>query len=727
MKQILEDDNDGVLVYVAPTKALVNQIAAEIQARFSKSYGTLGKSVWAIHTRDYRINNATGCQILITVPHILQIMLLAPSNAKTWSPRVKRIIFDEVHCIGQAEDGLIWEQLLLLAPCPIIALSATIGNPSKFREWLEITQKSNGLDLKMIEHKARYSDLRKYIYHPPAKFAFNGLASVPKPAPLGLDASPSMAFLHPVASLIDRSRGMPDDLTLEPRDCLTLWKCMSKHATPEFPVTESLHPEVALPRIIKKADVLEWESRLKELLRHWMKEPSSPFEDVVKELSESVSDHDRPVVHVSSGELDNTAEPQSVPKDSILQTTLPLVCSLHEQDALPALFFNYDRSKCEKICDHLLTELEKSEQCWKASSPAWKKKLAKFEEWKIAEEKQKQKQSRVREPKKRKSKKKRGGDDDDDDGNDEERLSKSEQAKLVASKDSSIFESFDPDAPVAGFHFANEIKLTDSEFQEYATQLRHRDVPERMITALKRGIGVHHSGLNRKYRQVCEILFRKGYLRVVIATGTLALGINMPCKTVVFSGDSVFLTALGFRQAAGRAGRRGFDFLGNVVFQNIRYGKVCRLLSSKLPDLNGHFPLTTSLVLRLLTLLHESNSAPYAVKAINSILSCPRIYLGGDESKHTVLHHLRFSIEYLRRNWLLNENGAPLNFAGTVSHLYYTGNSGFAFHALLSEGYFHDLCRNIQWDPNGTIQTLMLVLANLFGRFTSAKPHARKG
>jgi superfamily II RNA helicase len=61
------------------------------------------------------------------------------------------------------------------------------------------------------------------------------------------------------------------------------------------------------------------------------------------------------------------------------------------------------------------------------------------------------------------------------------------------------------------------------------------------------------------------MLFRKGYIRVVIATGTLALGINMPCATVVFSGDSVFLTALNFRQASGRAGRRGFDLLGNVV------------------------------------------------------------------------------------------------------------------------------------------------------------------
>ncbi|KAL4987838.1 hypothetical protein BDW68DRAFT_177452 [Aspergillus falconensis] len=707
IKQVLEDDNDGVLVYVAPTKALVNQIAAEVQARFSKAYNTPGKSVWAIHTRDYRINNPTGCQVLITLPHILQIMLLAPSNAKTWSSRVKRIIFDEVHCIGQAEDGVIWEQLLLLAPCPIIALSATIGNPTRFREWLGMTQKANGLELKMIEHKARYSDLRKYIYHPPAEFVFDGLSKPPQLAPLGLDESPSMAFVHPVVSLIDRSRGIPEDLTLEPRDCLTLWKSMKKHSTSAFPVDRSLDPYIALPGIVRKADVIEWEVQLKRLLREWMGNRSSPFGEVVKELSDSVENHSSLTIQISSNVAETCVAPSIVNQNSILDTTMPLICSLHEQDALPALLFNYDRSHCEKICDHLLIQLEESEARWKASSPVWKKKLARFQDWERLQEKQ----NRVREAKKVKGKKNRG-----DDG-DEEQVSKAELARSVASsKESSVFETFDPDAPVAGFHFADEMKLTDSEFEEYATQLRHRDVPERLITALRRGIGVHHSGLNRKYRQVCEILFRKGYLRVVIATGTLALGINMPCKTVVFSGDSVFLTALGFRQAAGRAGRRGFDFLGNVVFQCIPHAKVCRLLSSKLPDLNGHFPLTTSLVLRLLTLLHESKGTPYAVKAINSILSCPRIYLGGEESKHAVLHHLRFSIEYLRRNWLLSKEGAPLNFSGTVSHLYYTGNSSFAFHALLSEGYFHRLCRDIRREPKETLRTLMLVLSHLFGR-----------
>jgi ATP-dependent RNA helicase DDX60 len=125
MEKVLRANGDDVVVYVAPTKALVNQIAAGVQARFSKPHKCAGKLLYAIHTRDYRVNNPTQCQVLVTVPHILQIMILSPSNSKTWTPRIKTIIFDEVHSIGQAHSGVVWEQLLLMAPCQVIALSAS--------------------------------------------------------------------------------------------------------------------------------------------------------------------------------------------------------------------------------------------------------------------------------------------------------------------------------------------------------------------------------------------------------------------------------------------------------------------------------------------------------------------------------------------------------------------------------------------------------------------------
>jgi hypothetical protein len=140
------------------------------------------------------------------------------------------------------------------------------------------------------------------------------------------------------------------------------------------------------------------------------------------------------------------------------------------------------------------------------------------------------------------------------------------------------------------------------------------------------------------------------------------------------------------------------------------------LISSRLPDLNGHFPITTTLVLRLFTLLHESRNAQYAVSAINSLLSQPRLYLDGFDFKHQVLHHLRFSIEYLRRQSLLSAQGAPINLAGLTSHLYYTENSSFAFNALFKGGFFHELCSAIDEKESTVLRTLMIVMAHIFGR-----------
>lgn len=592
-------------------------------------------------------------------------MLLSPSNAKSWAPRVKRIIFDEIHSIGQAEDGVVWEQLLLLAPCPIIALSATVGNPEQFNDWLKDTQKSSGSQLKMIKHSTRYSDLRKYMYEPPTTFQFSGLGKS-YGVGLGLDNLPGFESFHPVSSLVDKSRGMPDDLALEPRDCLSLWKTMCKYQTDEYKVPGSLNPTKALPTCVRKADIFTWEKQLKKVLLQWMSDQDSPFDQVVSELTpreagEPLDQHSSSTSSASS----STTDRGEIDSLDLKSTTLPMLYQLHKRRALPGILFNYDRSACEEIASAVLKQLIEAENKWK-EGPQWKKKMEGYE--KYLELKDKKAAKKPAKPSKK-------GNQDDDEG-----ASKTDRMRDESGDGASGYDLFDPTAPQEDFSFANPKQLQKEELEQFIRQLRRKGIREELIDLLRRGIGIHHAGMNRKYRQCVEMLFRKRYLRVVIATGTLALGINMPCATVVFSGDSVYLTALNFRQAAGRAGRRGFDLLGNVVFQGISRERACRLLSSRLPELTGHFPITTTLVLRLFTLLNDSKSSPYAVKAINSLLSQPRLYLGGQSFKEQVLHHLRFSIEYLRRNELLGPAGEPVNFTSCVSHLYFTENSSFAFH-----------------------------------------------
>ncbi len=91
---------------------------------------------------------------------------------------------------------------------------------------------------------------------------------------------------------------------------------------------------------------------------------------------------------------------------------------------------------------------------------------------------------------------------------------------------------------------------------------------------VRHGIGVHHAGMLPKYRRLVERLTQAGLLKVICGTDTLGVGINVPIRTVVLSGLSKYdgtrtrhLTAREFHQISGRAGRAGYDTLGEVVVQ----------------------------------------------------------------------------------------------------------------------------------------------------------------
>jgi superfamily II RNA helicase len=89
---------------------------------------------------------------------------------------------------------------------------------------------------------------------------------------------------------------------------------------------------------------------------------------------------------------------------------------------------------------------------------------------------------------------------------------------------------------------------------------------------VRHGIGVHHAGMLPKYRRLVERLTQKGLLQVIAGTDTLGVGINVPIRTVLMTGLVKFdgermrhLSAREFHQIAGRAGRAGFDTIGEVL------------------------------------------------------------------------------------------------------------------------------------------------------------------
>lgn len=140
-----------------------------------------------------------------------------------------------------------------------------------------------------------------------------------------------------------------------------------------------------------------------------------------------------------------------------------------------------------------------------------------------------------------------------------------------------------------------------------------------LIKLLEKGIAIHHSGMPIVFREMIELLFAEKLIKVLLATETFAVGINMPAKTVVFTSltkysDNKFRLLLSneYTQMAGRAGRRGIDDKGIVLhlvnlYHNNMYGAMPnidnyrKILSGKPVVLKSMFRIHYNMVLRLIS------------------------------------------------------------------------------------------------------------------------------
>lgn len=127
---------------------------------------------------------------------------------------------------------------------------------------------------------------------------------------------------------------------------------------------------------------------------------------------------------------------------------------------------------------------------------------------------------------------------------------------------------------------------------------------------LQRGVASHHAGLLPAFKEVVEELFQRKLVKAVFATETLALGINMPARTVVleklekFNGEArVAITSGEYTQLTGRAGRRGIDVEGHAVVQwteGLDPQAVAALASRRTYPLNSSFRPTYNMAVNLI-------------------------------------------------------------------------------------------------------------------------------
>ena len=147
------------------------------------------------------------------------------------------------------------------------------------------------------------------------------------------------------------------------------------------------------------------------------------------------------------------------------------------------------------------------------------------------------------------------------------------------------------------------------------------------VKLLRKGVGIHHAGLMPVLREMTELLFVRGFIKILFCTETMSVGINLPIKTAIFTDVNKFngeilrpLYSHEYTQAAGRAGRLGLDKVGHVIhlnnlFRNIEPVNYKLMMNGKPQILTSKFKISYNLILNLLN-IGDNDLVKFAKKSM---------------------------------------------------------------------------------------------------------------
>lgn len=640
IEKVLKTPNsNGIVVYVAPTRALINQVAAELYARFNSYTLNKGETLIGIAEQKYT-RSLNTCRILVTVPEVFEKLLLIPENFERFIPRIKYVIMDEIHCINEKEGGT-WERILSLISSPFLAMSATISNGDSFTEWLRSFDSKYPVNY--IQHHQRFSELRKSIY----------------------DArKPNKLIRINPCSVLDvktlSTSGFPSTMSLTSFDTTEIFDLMKESISDYKLDDESVLKELTRldPDNFFKYDLSINQKRAKEY--------EKDIKNFFVSLSKSYPSVVEKVLNTLSSCIDGNEMPESI---------VDVVEHLRKKQMLPALFFSFSAPFIQKQAKELIEYYLNNEEAY-INSREYEKKIkdikAKSESQQKAIDKIKNEILKAK--------------------------LQNEQDEISEDIEGLLDEKFT--LTLSG----EVLPVSDLEKELRVFQKIHID--DYLVEGLRRGIGIHYPTFHRKYLQLVEKLFRMGHLKVVFASVTLALGVNMPCKTVVFHKDSYLLTPTYYQQMSGRAGRRGFDPVGDVIFCNIPIKKVKELLLSEVPALKGRFPFTVTLLLEIMSTLKEIKPSclPVALNSLPNLFKNPLNCKGKIFQKDQLKYLVRFYMEFLLNEELINQNGYSINHSYLVSLLHENEPSNLVLNSALQ--HIESICNQETYDSKQLVQLL---------------------
>ena len=182
---------------------------------------------------------------------------------------------------------------------------------------------------------------------------------------------------------------------------------------------------------------------------------------------------------------------------------------------------------------------------------------------------------------------------------------------------------FDSKVPYIIDYECEQIIRKLPNFKEYL------QLPEYINTVklLRKGIGIHHAGLMSVLREMTEILFSKGYIKILFCTETMSVGINLPVRSCIFTdiykhdGSNMrILQAHEYSQCSGRSGRLGLDSVGHVIHLNNLFRETSAtayktMMNGKPQTLSSKFKISYNLLLNLID-IGDTNLVGFAKQSM---------------------------------------------------------------------------------------------------------------
>ena len=485
-------------------------------------------------------------------------------------------VFDEIHNLNKKDDGDVYENLIKILDCNFLALSATIGNIKYLKDIFSSIHP--GKRINYIEYNKRFINHQRWIYN-------DGLKSI-----------------HPLCS-IDKNDLNEDfihnSLSFTPNDCATLWECIEETYDPDSDdesIIDGMSPDEYFTenRLLTLDDCSQYEKFLKQFLIN--SKDNNKTTEILNELK-------------SLKPIDNTKE-----------NIISFLRNCNNKEMFPMIIFNTDSEVCKDIFyyiyENLILEeekeypfhykiLEKKQELYKKYLEDRDKFTNNIKIDKNSKDPQTDINTKVNNYD-RKYKEKYVNDvsnyytsciNDIDRSNVDKNTKRKQKNNL--NHEFKIFTD-NPDFCYQDIFKKHEsfcFTMNEPMSGETIKGIRREimgtlgvKIPYEhpIFQMLKRGIGLYIETMPDEYKWILQRLLSKRDIGIVISDKTLCMGIDLPVRTcclMEFNGSNNF-TNEDYLQMSGRAGRRGQDNKGNIIF----YGDIdyLSLMKGYLPNITGN-------------------------------------------------------------------------------------------------------------------------------------------